>query len=354
MSRLASMLCALALGTLGSLGCVQPEEQLGATEQAEIECDTWICGSNSPILGGLRFHELNIAGLLNTEGFSILNFSKAGTPYELSVERGRIIGRSGSLMIHGSGLVGAQLKVRRGIQVFAIRISGVHVMQSYARMIGTTRAIETYFLEAAEYLNGQLADFRNLCGNVPSPYHADLLGMTNTHALVFEGDRISKTAKTIDLVADPSWFNLGCAGHALAKLAINTHTYAAKVAYGFATTTDERQAFLKMLTADYCGKGRTFTISGQRVQWRDAHGYTQYASDPVNLELEARWGANGATCLDTPRLIANPSVNGAAIFGDASDILDAIQAECDGALPPSCAGGVTNLGGEYLVSANPL
>lgn len=354
MSRLTSMLCALALGTLGSLGCVQPEEQLGAAEQAEIDCDTWICGSNSPILGGLRFHELNIAGLLNDEDFSVMSFSKAGLAYQLSVERGRIFGRSGAQLIQGSGLIGAQLRVRRGVNVFVVRISGVHVMQSYARMSGTTRSIETYLLEAAEYINGQLGDFRNLCGNVPSPYHTDLLGMPNTHALVFEGDRISKTAKTVDPVADTSWFNIGCAGHALSKLAINGHTHAAKVAYGFATTTDERQAFLKMLTADYCGKGRTFTVAGQPLYWQDARGYTQYATSPVNLQLEARWSANGATCLNTPRIIAKPSANSSAIFGNnPADILDLIEQEC-GVLPPSCAGGVTSLDGKHVASASPL
>lgn len=351
MSRLTSMLCALSLGTLGSLGCVQPaDEQLGAAEQAVIECDTWICGSNSPVLGGFRFHELNIAGLLNDEDFSVMSFSKGSTSYQLTVERGRIMGRSGALLIHGSGLVGAQLRVRRGAKVFAIRISGVQVMQSYARMSGTTRPIETYLLDAAEYINGQLGDFRNLCSNVPSPYNDDLLGMTNTHALVFEGDRISRTSKTIDPVADTSWFNIGCAGHALAKMALNAQTEVAHATWGFNTSILERQTFLKMVTGDYCGTGKAFTVAGQPLQWMDWRGYTQYVTSPVNLEIEARWTPNGATCLGTPRVDANPTVLGDFIFN--GNVMGAIAAEC--AVPPPCAGGPTFFDSKPLLSANPL
>jgi hypothetical protein len=346
----------LAVGALGPIGCVEvADDQLGMTEQAVIECETWVCGSNSPILGGLYFHELNVSGVMNAEGVSVINLWQAGTSYQLSVEHGRIIGRAGSLQIQGAALQNAQIRVRRGAQTYAIRIAAVSTMQTFAQLNGAPRTIETYLLDTAELAGGvPTTGWRNLCSNIPSRYNPDLLGMNVTHALVFEGERIDKTTKQINPALDSSWFNIGCAGHAIAKLAINAQTEVARVTYGFTTTIPERQAFLRMLTGDYCGKGKTFTVSGQPLQWMDWRGYTQYVSSPMNLELEARWTATGAACLNTPRVIANPSQLGTTIFGSPAALMGAIQAECGGTLPPPCPFGVTVLDNKPLNSANPL
>src|SRR6185436_6352787 len=122
MLRLASLLSVLALGA----GCVElPDESLGATEQAVIDCQPWICGSNSPVIATYPFHELNINGLANDKGFQVISLDKAGIHYHLSVELGKIVGRYGSLEIRDAALQGAQIRLRRGAQLFAIQISGV-------------------------------------------------------------------------------------------------------------------------------------------------------------------------------------------------------------------------------------
>jgi hypothetical protein len=237
--------------------------------------------------------------------------------------------------------------------VFVIKISEIGTVQTFARLLGAPRTLETYRLEGADFTNGP-TDFRNLCANTPSRYNPDVLGMNVAHALVFEGERIDKDAKTIDPVLDPTWFNIGCAGHALAKLAINAQTEAAHLAFGFTTTIPERQAFLKMLVADYCGTGTPFTVSGQPLQWMDWRGYTQYVSSPANLALEARWSANGAVCLNTPRVNANPTSLGTSTFGTPLQLAIAIWTACGNAMPPPCDGTVTSLGSLPLNSANPL
>jgi hypothetical protein len=176
-------------------------------------------------------------------------------------------------------------------------------------------------------------------------------GVNVYHSLVFEGERIDPTTKTINPTIDTSWFNIGCAGHALAKMAVNAQTEAAKLAFGFNTTIADRQTFLKMVTGDYCGGGHSFTVSGQPLQWTDWRGYTQYVSSPINLALEARWTPSGAACLNQPRVEANPTMLGQQLFpnGIKTEIINTC-----GALPPPCAGSVTFFDNKLFLSANPI
>ncbi|HLL25428.1 MAG TPA: ADYC domain-containing protein, partial [Kofleriaceae bacterium] len=167
----------------------------------------------------------------------------------------------------------------------------------------------------------------------------------NNHAVLFEGERITAATKT---VADDSryWFNIGCAGTALAKLHLTGRTEAAQ-SVGFATDIDDRQAMLKMLVGDYCGTGRAFTVQGQPLMWRDDQGTIDMPTSPAS-ELEAAWTADGAWCLSTPRLVKHPSAASAAKFPEGVEA--AILAEC-GTRPRRC--------GEWLIvtplrSYNPL
>jgi hypothetical protein len=116
-----------------------------------------------------------------------------------------------------------------------------------------------------------------------------------------------------------SWFNLACAGSAMAKMHLLRHTQpgslvpvtgAPPVPLADPSTLPERQAMLKMLTADYCGDGRSFTRTGQPLRYMDRrHWYpgVPFSLDPAAFEIgsiEAIWGASGAVCLSQPRLAA--------------------------------------------------
>ncbi|NJK33201.1 MAG: hypothetical protein HC927_12795 [Deltaproteobacteria bacterium] len=56
-----------------------------------------------------------------------------------------------------------------------------------------------------------------------------------------------------------------------------------------------------MLTADYCGDGHSYTVDGTPLAWENESGTVTPDSQPG--ELEAIWTAEGALCLDTPRLV---------------------------------------------------
>jgi hypothetical protein len=180
------------------------------------------------------------------------------------------------------------------------------------------------------------------------PNNDDILTMDRYHALVFEGERIDAARKTVGATLDARWFNIGCAGSTLAKLHLTGHTQAAE-SDGFSTTIRERQTMLKMLSADYCGSGRAFTVGGQPLHWVDDHGTMTVGL--FGNYTEADWTANGASCLDTPRVVANPTATSLAHFPDAATVAAEIYDACRGAPPPPCTGAMAS--GIHLRSYNP-
>jgi hypothetical protein len=251
----------------------------------------------------------------------------------------------------GIDLEGAQIWIRRGTKTFAIRITDVAQTTMFATVAGQPQTVETYLLDVNELFGGlpSTAPWTNLCKNPPPRESTDRLGLGSYRSVVFEGERFDAAAKTISTALQPSWFNVGCAGHTLAKMMMTGHVGAVST-LGFATTIPERQAMLKMLSADYCGTGHAMTVPGQPLRWWDAHSYNQYGMALANLELEARWTAAGAACLNTPRVDANQTALGAAVFPNGVDSV--VNAECPN-LPP-CPLGAGDFDSKYLLSANPL
>jgi len=170
-------------------------------------------------------------------------------------------------------------------------------------------------------------------------------------ALVFQGDRYNAKAKTVFQTgkAVEGWFNIACAGTAVAKMHLLRHTQAG-IASGsgdcaLTTEPDERQAMLKMITADICGGGHAFTHDGKDVLYMDRHKFrtfdlvkapAAYPGFPGSSSQEAVWTSRGAACLGTPRILDDwkPDPPPAP-----QTLAAAIQAECTRvgvAVPPAC------------------
>lgn len=64
-------------------------------------------------------------------------------------------------------------------------------------------------------------------------------------------------------------------------------------------THEHFTAAVRMVRADYCGIGESFTKPGQALSVTDVWGYNTLAQ---NVELEALWDDNGAACVYQPRL----------------------------------------------------
>ncbi len=99
---------------------------------------------------------------------------------------------------------------------------------------------------------------------------------------------------------------LACAGSAAAKMRLmNYGPHADFDGEGLPATAAQRQATLKMLTADYCGTGHSYTANGTPLQWENQDGTVAFARPP--RRPEAIWTAAGAVCLDATRLPSTPT-----------------------------------------------
>lgn len=305
--------------------------------------------NNSDEVAHYGILDLNLNGKENLQGIKIYAkndraqiFDVNGTAFDLYVEQGYLIGRdqTGGVLAGGALQDATIALVDKDGPVFDVHVKTVRTIPY---PVGDPDLLEVYTL--TWNYPGQTAPVeKNMCnyplffnGNKDREWH-ELQGMDSEESLVFEGDRINGVSKTMSLDADfdPVWFNIGCAGHTLAKLRQLRHTTESQSKPDWAG----RQAAFKMLVADYCGTGRAFTVAGTPLRWMG--GDVVFASPPQ--VLEARWTETGATCVNVPRLEANPSL----LY---PDIWSAIHEECT---PPPCANpDVDDFDGAKRVSGNP-
>ena len=329
----------LAISLLLVGACVAPDD-LSTVEQDNRTCPAAICGFNSPEIDHNGFHDLLKDGTPNDQGFAITGLVKAGRVYRIEVANGELSGTGRGLprLAHDE-LVGAEIRLTHGRDSFAIRVGAVGTMSYFAPPSGS---IETYVLEYGVMAYGESPTaWTNVCGGrwIPpdevstGPYgdlkvwgNAETYGQRPLDSILFDLDSIDMEAKELNRVPDPNRFNIGCAGHTLSKLHLTRNTIASQGA-GYAGHWEERQATLKMLTADYCGNGTAFTVAGQALDWQG--GGVTYFSPPA--ALEARWTERGAACLDTPRMSQPTTPQGQYAF---PNIEKAIAASC--LRPPRC------------------
>jgi len=124
-------------------------------------------------------------------------------------------------------------------------------------------------------------------------------------AVVLGGETYDLESKTV-VPKQARWLTIACAGSAAAKMRLlNYGPQSDFDGLGHPATVSQRQATLKMLTADYCGTGTSYTANGTPLQYEDAEGTVTFSG--TRGAVESVWTAQGALCLDTTR-IAGPTV----------------------------------------------
>jgi hypothetical protein len=93
-------------------------------------------------------------------------------------------------------------------------------------------------------------------------------------------------------------FTWACRGAALAKA----------VEWGYrpwvsSAMNDAHEATMRMIRADYFGDGVTHTTNGNPIDISDKWGYQV---SETTWPIEAKWGPDGAVCLNTPRKLSWP------------------------------------------------
>jgi hypothetical protein len=320
-------------------------------------CPDWGCGSNSPEIDSLGFHDLNVVGLPNLQGYFIYGFRKqdtAGTwvQYSPYVSNAQLYARhANGTILSGTQLSGSVFEIRNAVTglLYELRVGDTSLLNYWVEPASGPVATYTYVLDWRPLDQGQ---FRGLCKNPNSSLPED--GLDGFKAVLFEDDRINADDIRVNR-PEANWFNLGCGGHALSKLHLGGHTKAASAMLGIPTTLAHRTAYLKMLSADYCGSGDPFTVAGQPLRYRvENNGVdTTDAIAPGLTPLEARWTENGATCLQTPRVAYGVQTPEAVMqFGTPMEVEGYIAATCR--RPPPCTNPtVAVLDGKHVLSANP-
>lgn len=283
------------------------------------DCDDWGCGKNSPVIGGLAFHEVHPRGLPNSAGLTVGDFRTAsGIPLALQADGHRLRGVTAyGKRLEGNLLIGATLDLfHNGASFARLTIQNAGTTPFWVGAAGSVPVYTFVYQQPDGHTD-------NLCPGVGlSSNEAAKFGGAHT-AILFSGDRYDPVTKTIPATgaAAGDWINIACAGTATAKIHLMRHTEAGRDS-SHPTTVAQRTAMLKMFTADYCGTGQTFTVSGQPLAILDNGGWFGPPTGGVE-SIEAIWTEQGAACLDHARREDQDA-----------NIYDKIAEVCP--LPPSC------------------
>lgn len=110
-------------------------------------------------------------------------------------------------------------------------------------------------------------------------------------------------------VEDPHDFTLTCTAGSNGKCARLGYVPGLRTAHG-ESLTPYFEACVRMMRADYCGDGRSFTEPGVAVELQDRAGRSTRAHGDEPLAFEAVWGPRGAICVHHPRHAERLSLRG--------------------------------------------
>ncbi|MCA9652173.1 MAG: hypothetical protein KC501_19825 [Myxococcales bacterium] len=283
--------CCLALALLG---CDPSEEEDGLVD-ASFRLLDWGCRDcgykNSPTNG---LHELGSfvvdKGLYGSGLAMTAAEDPAGNRFPVLVDGHAIVAETPSGAVMGAGLDGWSL-VFEDPSGYELRVVVTAFAYHPDWVLGDP--IPTYGLSYHDPKDPD-APLANVCpGRVPD----------ETSVVLVADELYDEATKTVQ-PEQYGWVTMACGGHAVAKLKFLGHD----PNDGYGSSWEQRQAALKMITADYCGTGQSFTQLGQPLMWVDELDNFPASALPYLGQVEARWSEEGALCLDEPRLVSRADV----------------------------------------------
>jgi len=285
---------ATALALLAALsGCDEADSTAEADARVGSSCSTWRCGYNAAQINGESLSELNLKGLANADGVKVVGFVGPlnALGYKLSVVQDRFVATDGLLgTLSGSALIGSTIMIKLGSGlVVPVIIAGSESLPSWAAGAAPVTAYTLVYADP----NAPLGQSNVCTGTLIDPLTAAVT--------LIGGETYNDVTKTVNPNMT-DWVTLACAGAAGAKMKLMNYGPNSDFNGGGApATVQQRQATLKMITADYCGDGVSYTATGTPLMWTNASGTVTPSPGWVEGEFEAAWDAHGARCLDTPR-----------------------------------------------------
>jgi thiol-disulfide isomerase/thioredoxin len=284
-----------------------------------LACPRDLCGLNGIWLGaGVPFRTLHLHGAANPEGLAILGFADAnGHALAIDVTGDALSGQpaDGSPALTGRGLIGASLFLgpAGGKSTYQLTIDSVTFVDFWAQCStcgGPVKQAPHYHFTATN-----LADNCPIALCDPALEHRPDVSIAGT-AVMFRGDyyddrtyQVTGAPAPDRANADGDLFNLACEGTAVYKLYMLRHSTASASSTAAITAPPQRTTLLRLLTADYCGRGHPFTVNGVPIQLGPNPAMSPYRVTPASGYdlafgglIDAQWTADGAACLGTPRL----------------------------------------------------
>ncbi|WAS95733.1 ADYC domain-containing protein [Nannocystis punicea] len=268
---------------------------------------------NSPEIDDAPFPELSLSGVPNSAGVSLVGLRGPGNVIHPLRTNGRdelvvYDEDETTILYHGADLNGWELVLEK---------DGVQVSGWISNYNGNAPAWNDEGRPLTTYVIWFLEPGTNITKNV-CPETVDW--PTAPVVTLIVGETYDRVGKQVDLI-DGDWVTFACSGQAAYKT--KALGYEQGEPFGdtmVPATRDQQTATLKMITADYCGTGHSFTAQGKAIQWANTAGTVTIPFGTVLGNFEAVWDHNGAICIDIPRLASRAE----------------IEAECPGQIP-DCA-----------------
>lgn len=293
-------------------------------------CMPNVCGTHSQaLLECTYFWELSANGLPNDLGVHIVAAQRAdGTAMRIIAEGDRLRGVhpvTGAALADHAQLEGTVIIVMTGTSTRTITIERVVNEQFF---VGSQPAVEAYGLAYTPAEGG-------------APLHV--------RVIAFTGDRYDPLTKLVTVgPSTDGWINFACRNTTRYRQHLIGYTEAAQSKLGITTTLSQRQAMFNALSGNACGTGRTWTddaepltLSEQKMMLPPTSPY-----QVAPATYEAIWNADGAVCMNTPRLATTPAM--------VTETLSWMANEC-GAPIPACTSGMLARWPRYgdVVTGNP-
>lgn len=285
--------CRLGLGValvLASAGCQDGGPDDLDDDDVELRggsgwgCRT--CGySNSPYMGVHPLEAFHV-GSDPVDGYRLVEIRDySGTSYTPSLDGDLLVATKGAQVKSGGQLVGWWLVFQNQLGTsFNVKVFSYNTQPDWA----SGALVDTY-----SFMYDDSGELTNVCPG---------LNPDETSVVIIPGERYDLGSNTV-VEKQAGWATLACRGHALAKMKMLGYD----PGDGYGSSVGERQATIRMITADYCGDGTSFTVLGQPLEWADKRGSFPIAGANAQRE-EAKFDADGAICLDTPRHAARADV----------------------------------------------
>jgi hypothetical protein len=280
---------------------------LGVAGPTDPTCQPPDCGGNSPVVNGFPINGFSKdgGGACNPAGVQLLPRSLQGGGCGSGADLGfepeglRLVGRrDDEVVCTGEQLTGATFQVRSHARAtLAFTIAGVRRFrvggkdfEGYRIESGGGSACEPVVAQRVRHQLGLVGSTTPPADGAEPTAAGYEFGPNDDLVIAVDGPLYDSRDQTIRDTRN-QWFNVACAGDALAKRSL--------LGLHVAENDNLNETSLRMLTANYCGK--PYTVRGMKVEWIRAL---------MTGAREARWTDGKAICIDTPRLMKLQVVDG--------------------------------------------